>query len=186
MSGGWPSIMVGGPLNSRGGVEPHCKCSSEISFSDLVGPVRVIGAEVDLDAPPAPLRLWRLRFLRNRILSRLIYGEIRLPLVSRHAMPRCLRVVGPSLSGTLASQDEEATILRSYILIQTDTGRATDVAGAIRGVSGVISTEAVAGPYDVVVLVEVEDIDALGQLVVTAIQSVEGIVRTLTCPVVKL
>jgi uncharacterized protein with GYD domain len=50
----------------------------------------------------------------------------------------------------------------------------------------VISTEAVAGPYDVVVLVEVQDIDALGQLVVTAIQSVEGIVRTLTCPVVKL
>jgi uncharacterized protein with GYD domain len=91
-----------------------------------------------------------------------------------------------SLSGTLASQDEEATILRSYVLIQTDTGRATDVAGAIRGVSGVISSETVAGPYDVVVLVEAEDIDALGQLVVTAIQPVEGIVRTLTCPVVNL
>ena len=49
-----------------------------------------------------------------------------------------------------------------------------------------ISTEAVTGPYDVVVFVDAEDVDALGRLVVTAIQSVEGIVRTLTCPVVKL
>ena len=76
--------------------------------------------------------------------------------------------------------------MRAYVLIQTDTGRAADVAGAIRDLSGVISTEAVTGPYDVVVFVDAEDVDALGRLVVTAIQSVEGIVRTLTCPVVKL
>ena len=76
--------------------------------------------------------------------------------------------------------------MRAYVLIQTDTGRAADVAGSIRGLSGVISTEAVTGPYDVVVFVDAEDVDALGRLVVTAIQSVEGIVRTLTCPVVKL
>jgi DNA-binding Lrp family transcriptional regulator len=82
--------------------------------------------------------------------------------------------------------DEEATILRSYVLIQTVTGRATDVAGAIRGVSGVISTETVTGPYDVVVLIEAADVDTLGRLVVTAIQPVDGIVRTLTCPVVNL
>ena len=88
--------------------------------------------------------------------------------------------------GTLASRDEEATILRSYVLIQTETGRATDVTRAIRDVPGVISTETVTGPYDVVVLIEAADVDALGRLVVTAIQSVEGIVRTLTCPVVNL
>ena len=76
--------------------------------------------------------------------------------------------------------------MRAYVLIQADTGRAADVAGAIRGLPGVVSTEAVTGPYDVVVFVEAEDVDALGRLVVTAIQSVEGIVRTLTCPVVKL
>ncbi len=92
----------------------------------------------------------------------------------------------PAWFGTLGSRDEEATILRSYVLIQTATGRATDVAGVIRGESGVISAEAVTGPYDVIVLVEAKDIDAVGQLVLTAIQSVEGIVRTLTCPVVNL
>jgi DNA-binding Lrp family transcriptional regulator len=49
----------------------------------------------------------------------------------------------------------------------------------------VISAESVTGPYDVIVMVEAEDIDAVGRLVVTAIQSVEGVVRTLTCPVVN-
>ena len=49
-----------------------------------------------------------------------------------------------------------------------------------------ISTEAVTGPYDVIVFSEAEDVDALGQLVVTAIQPVDGIVRTLTCPVINL
>jgi uncharacterized protein with GYD domain len=50
----------------------------------------------------------------------------------------------------------------------------------------VISAEAVTGPYDVIVLVEAKDIDAVWQLVLTAIQSIEGIVRTMTCPVVNL
>jgi len=77
-------------------------------------------------------------------------------------------------------------VVRAYILIQTDTGRAADVAGGIRGLAGVISTEAVTGPYDVIVLVEATDVDALGQLVVSSVQTVEGIVRTLTCPVIKL
>jgi len=36
------------------------------------------------------------------------------------------------------------------------------------------------------VLVEAADVDALGQLVVTSVQPVEGIVRTLTCPVIRL
>ncbi len=77
-------------------------------------------------------------------------------------------------------------MVRAYVLIQTDSGKAADVANGIRAIGGVTSTEAVTGPYDVIVFVEAEDVDALGQLVVTAIQPVEGIVRTLTCPVINL
>lgn len=77
-------------------------------------------------------------------------------------------------------------MVQAYVLIQTDTGRAADVARSIREMPGIISTEAVTGPYDVIVFAEAPDVDALGQLVVTAIQPVEGIVRTLTCPVVNL
>jgi len=77
-------------------------------------------------------------------------------------------------------------VVQAYVLIQTDTGRAADVARTIRELDGVLATEAVTGPYDVVVFAEADDVDALGQLVVTRIQPVEGIVRTLTCPVVNL
>ncbi len=77
-------------------------------------------------------------------------------------------------------------MVRAYVLIQTDSGKAADVANGIRAIGGVMSTEAVTGPYDVIVFVEAEDVDALGQLVVTAIQPVDGIVRTLTCPVINL
>lgn len=77
-------------------------------------------------------------------------------------------------------------MVQAFVLIQTDTGRAADVARSIRELPGVISTEAVTGPYDVIVFAEADDVDALGQLVVTLIQPVEGIVRTLTCPVIKL
>ncbi len=77
-------------------------------------------------------------------------------------------------------------MVRAYVLIQTDSGKAADVANGIRAIGGVMSTEAVTGPYDVIVFVEAEDVDALGQLVVTTIQPVEGIVRTLTCPVINL
>jgi len=77
-------------------------------------------------------------------------------------------------------------LVRAYVLIQTDSGKAADVANGIRAIGGVMSTEAVTGPYDVIVFVEAEDVDALGQLVVTAIQPVDGIVRTLTCPVIHL
>ncbi len=77
-------------------------------------------------------------------------------------------------------------MVRAYVLIQTDSGKAANVANDIKGIAGVISTEAVTGPYDVIVFSEAEDVDALGQLVVGSIQPVDGIVRTLTCPVIRL
>ena len=42
------------------------------------------------------------------------------------------------------------------------------------------------GPYDAIVHAGADDVDSLGKLVVAHIQAVEGITRTLTCPVVRL
>jgi DNA-binding Lrp family transcriptional regulator len=46
--------------------------------------------------------------------------------------------------------------------------------------------EAVTGPYDVIVLTEARTVDELGKLVVSKVQTVQGITRTLTCSVVHL
>lgn len=49
-----------------------------------------------------------------------------------------------------------------------------------------ISSEVVTGPYDVIARAEAADMDDLGKLVVARIQAVDGVTRTLTCPVMKL
>ncbi len=77
-------------------------------------------------------------------------------------------------------------MVEAYVLIQTEVGKAADVASAIAEIPGVTSSEAVTGPYDAVVHAQAEDVDSLGKLVVARIQAVDGITRTLTCPVVKL
>ena len=77
-------------------------------------------------------------------------------------------------------------VVQAYILIQTDVGKAAEVASRITDIKGVILAEDVTGPYDVIVRAEARSVDELGKLVVARIQSVEGITRTLTCPVVHL
>ena len=74
----------------------------------------------------------------------------------------------------------------AYVLIQTEVGRAEKVATAARDIPGVVAADNVAGPYDVIVKTEADTLDELGQLVVSAIQKVEGITRTFTCPIVNL
>jgi DNA-binding Lrp family transcriptional regulator len=75
--------------------------------------------------------------------------------------------------------------VRAYILVQTAVN-ASHVAHEIRSVDGVESADDVSGPYDVIVRASAPDMDALGRLVVSKIQAVEGITRTLTCPIVQL
>jgi DNA-binding Lrp family transcriptional regulator len=77
-------------------------------------------------------------------------------------------------------------MVHAYILIQTEVGKAAAVAAEVRATPGVTEAEDVTGPYDVIVRAEAETVDDLGKLVVARIQSVEGITRTLTCPVVHL
>jgi DNA-binding Lrp family transcriptional regulator len=77
-------------------------------------------------------------------------------------------------------------VVHAYILIQTEVGQAATVAGKISQIEGVTTAEDVTGPYDVIVRAEAENVDLLGQLVVARIQNVDGITRTLTCPVVHL
>ena len=74
----------------------------------------------------------------------------------------------------------------AYILIQTEVGKAQQVSEDVRSIDGVEEASNVTGPYDVVVKVEATDMDALGRLVVSQIQMLRGITRTLTCPVVRL
>jgi DNA-binding Lrp family transcriptional regulator len=75
-------------------------------------------------------------------------------------------------------------VVHAYILVQTEVGKAAQVAARIAQIPGVTQAEDVTGPYDVIVRAQAENVDDLGRLVVAQIQAVDGITRTLTCPVV--
>jgi DNA-binding Lrp family transcriptional regulator len=77
-------------------------------------------------------------------------------------------------------------VVQAYILIQTEVGKAREVAATIQDIPGVAQVEAVTGPYDVIVLSEAPNVDELGKLVVSKVQAVAGITRTLTCSVIHL
>src|ERR687895_1997279 len=90
-----------------------------------------------------------------------------------------------SCSARLAGRASVADV-QAYILIQTEVGKAAQVAKEVRDIEGVDAAEDVTGPYDVIVRASAPNVDDLGKLVVAKIQAVEGITRTLTCPVVHL
>jgi DNA-binding Lrp family transcriptional regulator len=74
----------------------------------------------------------------------------------------------------------------AYVLIQTELGKAADVASVVADIPGVVSSDAVTGPYDVIARAQADSLDELGKLVVSRFQMIEGITRTLTCEVVHL
>jgi DNA-binding Lrp family transcriptional regulator len=77
-------------------------------------------------------------------------------------------------------------MVSAYILILTEVGKAAQVAEEVAKVDGVEAAEDVTGPYDVIVRAKAETVDELGKMVVAKIQAIDGIDRTLTCPVVHL
>jgi DNA-binding Lrp family transcriptional regulator len=75
--------------------------------------------------------------------------------------------------------------MNAYILIQTAVGRQGDVSSEIARIDGVVEADPVTGPYDIVVLAEAGSLDELGRKVLSQIEAIDGITRTLTCPVVS-
>ncbi|OZD77850.1 AsnC family transcriptional regulator [Rhodococcus sp. 05-339-2] len=73
-------------------------------------------------------------------------------------------------------------MVQAFVLVQTEVGRATAVAQKIEAVDGVVSAEAVVGPYDVIARADGAS-DAQIAEIVSRIQKVDAITRTLTCPV---
>lgn len=72
----------------------------------------------------------------------------------------------------------------AYILIQTEAGKVMRVADDVRAIDGVVACEAVTGAYDVIARAEGATLDDLGRLVLSRVQTVDGITRTHTCTVV--
>jgi len=80
--------------------------------------------------------------------------------------------------------------MRAYVLIESAVGQASAVGEGVKKINVpdamVLSVDAVTGPFDVIALLESEDLDKLGRAITEGIQRVEGVQRTTTCLVVRL
>jgi DNA-binding Lrp family transcriptional regulator len=81
-------------------------------------------------------------------------------------------------------------MMRAYVLIESAVGKANTVAEGVTKLkfpdAKVASVDAVTGPFDVIALLESDDLDKLGRAITDGIQRVDGVQRTTTCLVVRL
>jgi DNA-binding Lrp family transcriptional regulator len=80
--------------------------------------------------------------------------------------------------------------IRGYVLIETEVGSARSVGEQMQRMNHqdarVVAVDTVTGPYDVIVQLEAEDLDKLGNCITEGIQGVGGVKRTTTCLAVRL
>ena len=80
--------------------------------------------------------------------------------------------------------------VRAYVLIESTVGTARAVHNGVQRLAvadaKVLSADSVTGPFDVIVLVESEDLDRLGRAVTEGIQRLHGVERTTTCLIIEL
>jgi DNA-binding Lrp family transcriptional regulator len=95
-----------------------------------------------------------------------------------------------SIIGFLVEREGPAMSVRGYVLIETEVGKAKSVGEAVLGLAHsdakVLAVDTVTGPYDVIVQLEADDLDKLGNCITDGVQRVAGVQRTTTCLAVKL
>ena len=74
---------------------------------------------------------------------------------------------------------------RAYILIETAVGKTADVAEALKDITMMKAVDTVTGPFDIIAVVEFDDLPSIGDLISDGMHSVPGIVKTVTCLSVK-
>lgn len=75
---------------------------------------------------------------------------------------------------------------KAFVLIETAVGKTGDVVEALRSVEGVTTVDAVTGPYDVIAVLEADDLNTIGEMVTGKVQRAGSVERTVTCLVVSL
>jgi len=70
---------------------------------------------------------------------------------------------------------------KAFVLIETAVGKSKEVVEVIRHLKGVKSVDTVTGPYDVIAVVEGENLNDIGDIVTAKIHPIPGISRTVTC-----
>jgi DNA-binding Lrp family transcriptional regulator len=70
---------------------------------------------------------------------------------------------------------------KAFILIETSVGKTKEVVSVLKKMKGLKSVDTVTGPYDVIAVIEAENLNDIGDLITGEIHAIAGISRTVTC-----
>ena len=71
--------------------------------------------------------------------------------------------------------------IRAYLLIEASAGKGNDILESLLALDVTVQADRVTGPYDVICVMESDDLDTLGEIVRGNVHNVDGVVRTMTC-----
>ncbi len=69
----------------------------------------------------------------------------------------------------------------AYVLIEMVAGHSTNLTRVLRGRPGVREVNRITGPFDVIAVIEGEDLNAVSEIVASGIHTLPGVMRTTTC-----
>lgn len=70
---------------------------------------------------------------------------------------------------------------RAYIFVETAVGKTIDVLERLRNITSISTVDAVTGPYDIIAILEADNLNSVGDLVTGEIHTIGGVIRTITC-----
>ena len=72
-------------------------------------------------------------------------------------------------------------MVRAYVLIEMVAGHSRNLVNSLKGREDILDVARVTGPYDVIAVLEGQDIDEISNTVTEIIHTLGGVVRTTTC-----
>ncbi|MBI4300326.1 MAG: Lrp/AsnC ligand binding domain-containing protein [Chloroflexi bacterium] len=74
--------------------------------------------------------------------------------------------------------------VKAYVLVVTDTAKTQGVVRQMRAVPGIAEAYRIMGPYDIVAVLDVEDLSDIQVVLRENIRRIDGVESTLTCVVI--
>ena len=72
-------------------------------------------------------------------------------------------------------------LAKAFVLIETAVGKTKEVVTTLKQIEGISSVDTVTGPYDIIAVIEADDLNEIGDLITSKIHAIDGISRTVTC-----
>lgn len=70
---------------------------------------------------------------------------------------------------------------KAYILVETAVGKTREVVGSLRTIQSMKAVDVVTGPYDIIAVMEANDLNTIGEMVTNHVHIIPGVLRTVTC-----